>query len=183
MLPGFRTVGTIFTQRGWACLRVSNRLQLGRAEVHIQAFYAQNTLNVNQTQHNQIHLNTHDLAITQLVEQVAEARHRESLANTEGMVNMMVGEMNCKVEAEELCASQRMSQMMALAERREGQFREELSQQSVKYKRVLDKNAKHSNATKDLHMNAFRTTTKNRMKQVGFNCRKWKSPSNNKVNK
>ena len=93
--------------------------------------------NTNQTQHNQLHVNTHDPAITQLVEQVAEARHRESMANTEGMANMMVSEMNRRFEAEEQSASQRMNQMMTLAERREGQFREELLQQGEEYKRVF----------------------------------------------
>ena len=71
-------------------------MQPSHAEVH---------LSLNQTQHNQVHVNTHDPAITQLVEQVAEARHRESLANTERMVNMMVNEMNCRFEAEEQSAA------------------------------------------------------------------------------
>ena len=50
-----------------------------------------------------------------------------------------------------------MSQMMTLAERREGLFREELLQQGEEYKRVLDGNARQSNATKDLQINALRT--------------------------
>ena len=104
-------------------------MQPSHAKVHLQESHVQNTLNVNQTRHNQAHVNTRDPAITQLVEQVAEARHRESLANTEGMVNMMVSETNRRFEAEEQSASQQMSQMMTLAERREGQFREELLQQ------------------------------------------------------
>ena len=65
-------------------------------------------------------MSSHDPAITQLVEQVAEARHREALASTEGMVNMMVSEMNRRFEAEEQAARNRMHQMMMLAERREG---------------------------------------------------------------
>ena len=81
-------------------------------------------------------MNMHDPAITQMVEQIAEARHRESLANTEGMVNMSVSEMNRRFEAEEQQASSRMHQLMMLAERREGQFREELTQQGEEYKRV-----------------------------------------------
>ena len=114
----------------------SNHMQPSHAEVYFQESHVQNTLNLNQTQHNQLHVNTHNPAITQLVEQVAEARHRESMANTEGMFNMMVSEMNRRFEAEEHTASQRMSQMMTLAERREGQFREELLQQGEEYKRV-----------------------------------------------
>ena len=102
-------------------------------------------------------MNMHDPAITQMVEQIAEARHRESLANTEGMVNMMVSEMNRRFEAEEQHDSSRMHQLMMLAERREGQFREELLQQGEEYKRVLDGNARQSNATKDLQMSALRT--------------------------
>ena len=50
-----------------------------------------------------------------------------------------------------------MNQMMTLAERREGLFREELLQQGEEYKRVLDGNARQSNATKDLQINALRT--------------------------
>ena len=52
-------------------------------------------------------MNTHDPAITQLVEQIAEARHRESMASTEGMVSVMVSEMNRRFEAEEQSAKQR----------------------------------------------------------------------------
>ena len=74
-------------------------------------------------------MSSHDPAITQLVEQVAVARHHEAIASTEGMVKMMVSEMNRRFEAEEQAASIRMHQMMMLADRREGQYREELMQQ------------------------------------------------------
>ena len=108
------------------------------AELQFQESQVHNALNLNQTQLNQLHTGSHDPAITQLFEQVAEARHREALASTEGMVNMMVSEMNRRFEAEEQAASNRMRQMMMLAERREGQHREALVQQGEEYKRVLD---------------------------------------------
>ena len=57
-------------------------------------------------------LNTHDPAITQLTEQVAEARHREALANTERVVQTMVFEMSRRFNAEEEAASTRMHQMI-----------------------------------------------------------------------
>ena len=88
---------------------------------------AQSTLNLNQIQNNRLHVNTHDPAITQSVEQIAQARHRESMASTEGMVSVMVSEMNRRFEAYEQSANNRMHQLMMLAERREGQFREENS--------------------------------------------------------
>ena len=135
----------------------SNHVQPANAEFHVHETNVQNNLSINQTQNNELHMNMHDPAITQMVEQIAEARHKESMANTEGMVNMMVTEMNRRFEAEEQQASNRMHQLMMLAERREGQFREELTQQGEEYKRVLDGNARQSNATKDLQMSALRT--------------------------
>ena len=135
----------------------STHVQSANAEFHVHETNVQNHLSVNQTQNNELHMNMHDPAITQMVEQIAEARHKESMANTEGKVNMMVIEMNRRFEAEEQQASHRMHQLMMLAERRGGQFREELTQQGEEYKRVLDGNARQSNATKDLQMSALRT--------------------------
>ena len=91
-----------------------------------------------------------------LVEQVAEARRREALANTEQVVQTMVSEMSRRFNAEEEAASARMHQMMMLAESREGQYREELVQQGEAYKRVLDGNARQSNATKDQQIQALK---------------------------
>ena len=80
-----------------------------------------------------MYVNSHDPAITQMVEQVAEARHREALANTESMMQSMMCEMSGRFHAEEEAASARMHQMMMLAEGRENQFREELAQQGEMY--------------------------------------------------
>ena len=92
-----------------------------------------------------------------MVEQVAEARRREALANTEQVVQTMVSEMSRRFNAEEEAASARMHQMMMLAESREGQYREELVQQGEVYKRVLDGNARQSNnATKDQQIQALK---------------------------
>ena len=91
-----------------------------------------------------------------LVEQVAEARRREALANTEQVVQTMVSEMSRRFNAEEEAASARMHQMMMLAESREGQYREELVQQGEVCKRVLDGNARQSNATKDQQIQALK---------------------------
>ena len=68
----------------------------------------------------------------------------------------MVSEMSGRFHAEEQAASARMQQMMLLAESREGQFREELAQQGEEYKRVLDGNARQSNATKDQQIQSLR---------------------------
>ena len=119
-------------------------------------FHSTNTMNLNQTQNNQVHVNTHDPAITQMIEQVAEARHREAFANTESAVKSMVSELNHRFHTEEEAASDRMHQMMMLAERRETRFREELAQQGEEYKRVLDGNARQSNATKDQQLNLMK---------------------------
>lgn len=62
------------------------------AEFQFQESQVHSTLNLNQTQPNHLHVSSHDPAITQLVEQVAEARHSEAPARTEGMVNMIDGE-------------------------------------------------------------------------------------------
>ena len=101
-------------------------------------------------------MNAHDPAITQMVGQVAEARHREALANTESVVQMMVSEMSGRFHAEEEAASARTHQMMKLAKGRENQYREELAQQGEVYKRVLDGNARQSNATKDQQIQALK---------------------------
>ena len=158
-------------------------VQPSHAELHFQESHVQNTLNLNQTQNNQLHVNTHDLAITQLVEQNAEARHRESMASTEGMVSVMVSEMNRRFEAEEQSANNRMHQLMVLAERREGQFREEFLQQGEEYKRVLDGNARQSNATKDMQMNALRTHYEKQDESQRFQMSRWKSSSSNRASK
>ena len=123
---------------------------------HRESTEVHNTLNLNQVQNNQMHVNTRDPAITLLVEQVAEARHCEALANTEQVVQTMVSEMSRWFNAEEEAASARMQQMTKLAESREGQYREELVQQGVVYKRVLDGNARQSNATKDQQIQALK---------------------------
>ena len=68
---------------------------MSRSEMHHQeSSQVHNTLNLNQVQNNQMHVNTYGPAITHLVEQVAEARHREALANTEHVVQTMVSEMS-----------------------------------------------------------------------------------------
>ena len=115
-----------------------------------------NTMNLQQAQNNEVYVNPHDPAFTQMVEQVAEARHREAMANTESMMQSMVSEMSGRFHAEEQAASARMQQMMLLAESRENQFREELAQQGEMYKRVLDGNARQSNATKDQHIQSIK---------------------------
>ena len=76
-----------------------------------------------------------------------------------------------------------MHQLMMLAEGREGQFREELLQQGEEFKRVLDGNARQSNATKDMQMNALRTHYEKQDESRNFKCPKWKSSSSNKVSK
>ena len=115
-----------------------------------------NTLNLQQVQQNEVHVNMHDPAITQMVEQVAEARHRETMINTEHMMQSMMSEMSGRLQAEEQAASARMSHLMTLAESREHQFREEFTQQGEMYKRVLDGNARQSNATKDQQLKSLK---------------------------
>ena len=61
---------------------------------HQESSQVHSTLNLNQVQNNQMHVNTYGPGITHLVEQVAEARHREALANTEHVVQTMVSEMS-----------------------------------------------------------------------------------------
>ena len=135
----------------------SHHVQSNRLEVHHhETTEVNNTMNLQQVQNNEVYVNSHDPAITQMVEQVAEARHREALANTESMMQSMVSEMSGRFHAEEQAASARMQQMMLLAESREGQFREELAQQGEEYKRVLDGNARQSNATKDQQIQSLR---------------------------
>ena len=116
----------------------SNHMHMNQTKVHHrESTEVHNTLNLNQVQNNQMHVNTRDPAITLLVEQVAEARHCEALANTEQVVQTMVSEMSRWFNAEEEAASARMQQMTKLAESREGQYREELVQQGEVYKRVF----------------------------------------------
>jgi len=135
----------------------SSHMHMNRTEIHNQEpSEVHNTMNISQVQNNQMHVNSHDPAITLLVEQDAEARHREALANTEHVVQTMVSEMSRRFNAEEEAASARMHQMMKLAESREGQYREELAQQGEVCKRVLDGNARQSNATKDQQIQAIR---------------------------
>ena len=76
-----------------------------------------------------------------------------------------------------------MHQLMMLAERREGQFREELLQQGEEYKRVLDGNARQSNATKDMQMNALRTHYEKQDESQRFQMSQWKSSSSNRASK
>ena len=76
-----------------------------------------------------------------------------------------------------------MHQLMMLAERREGQFREELLQQGEEYKRVLDGNARQSNATKDMQMNALRTHYEKQDESQRFQMSRWKSSSSNRASK
>jgi hypothetical protein len=88
-------------------------MQMSRTEMQVhESRQAHTTLHLNQVQNNQMHVNTHDPAITQLTEQVAEARHREALANTERVVQTMVFEMSRRFNAEEEAASTRMHQMI-----------------------------------------------------------------------
>ena len=135
----------------------SHHVQSNKLEVHHHEMTeVNNTMNLQQVQNNEVYVNSHDPAITQMVEQVAEARHREALANTENMVQSMMSEMSGRFHAEEQAASARMQQMMLLAESRENQFREELAQQGEVYKRVLDGNARQSNATKDQQIQSLR---------------------------
>ena len=135
----------------------SHHVQSNTVEVHHHEMTeVNNTMNLRQVQNNEVYVNSHDPAITQMVEQVAEARHREALANTENMVQSMMSEMSGRFHAEEQAASARMQQMMLLAESRENQFREELAQQGEVYKRVLDGNARQSNATKEQQIQSLR---------------------------
>ena len=117
---GFHTEDTTFTHPGRACLPAHimyNRNQSNKLEVHHhETTEVNNTMNLQQVQNNEVYVNSHDPAVTQMVEQVAEARHREALANTENMVQMMVTEMSGRFHAEEEAASARMHQMMMLAE-------------------------------------------------------------------
>ena len=115
----------------------SNHVQMTKVEVHHhESTEVNNTMNLQQVQKNEVYVNAHDPAITQMVEQVAEARHREALANTESVVQVMVSEMSSRFHAEEEAASARMHHMMKLAEGRENKYREELAQQGEVYKRV-----------------------------------------------
>ena len=117
----------------------SAHMHMNQVEVHHHETSAMhNTMNLQQVQLNEMHVNTYDPAITRMVEQVAEARHREALANTEYVVQTMVSEMSRRFHTEEEAASVRMHQLMKLAESREVQYREELAQQGEVYKRVLD---------------------------------------------
>jgi len=117
-------------------------MHLNHTEVHHhETSEVHNTMNLQQVQHNEMHVNTYDPVITHMVVQVAEARHREALANTEHMVQTMVSEMSRRFHAEEDAASVRMHHLMKLAESRESQYREELAQQGEVYKMVLDGNA------------------------------------------
>ena len=145
----------------------SHHVQSNKLEVHHHEMTeVNNTMNLQQVQNNEVYVNSHDPAITQMVEQVAEARHREALANTESMMQSMVSEMSGRFHAEEQAASARMQQMMLLAESRENQFREELAQQGEVYKRVLDGNARQSNATKDQQFNPSKNTMNAKMNTV-----------------
>ena len=120
----------------------SAHMHLNHTEVHHhETSEVHNTMNLQQVQHNEMHVNTYDPVITHMVVQVAEARHREALANTEHMVQTMVSEMSRRFHAEEDAASVRMHHLMKLAESRESQYREELAQQGEVYKMVLDGNA------------------------------------------
>ena len=115
----------------------SHHVQSNKLEVHHHEMTeVNNTMNLQQVQNNEVYVNAHDPATTQMVEQVAEARHREALANTESMMQSMVSEISGRFHAEEQAASARIQQMMLLAESRENQFREELAQQGEVYKRV-----------------------------------------------
>ena len=153
-----QTDTTRFSHRGYNIHATREGVPSGSNHVPTvqNEFHSTNTMNLNQTQNNQVHVNAHDPAITQLIEQVAEARHREAFANTESAVKSMVSELNHRFHAEEEAASHRMHQMMMLAERRETRFREELAQQGEEYKRVLDGNARQSNATKDQQLNLMK---------------------------
>eukprot|EP00435_Cladocopium_sp_Y103_P069313 s659_g33.t1 len=136
----------------------SHHLHVSRTEINnIESTQVNNTLNINQSQSNQVLVNAHDPAITHTVEELAEARHREAFAHTEGKAQMMVSEMNQRFRAEEQAASTRMHQMMMLAEGRENQFREEMSQQTEVYERIVDGNARQSNATKEQQLNQLKS--------------------------
>ena len=134
----------------------SNRIQSTKVEVHNHETTEVHNTNLQQVQNNEVHMNLHDPAVTQMVEQVAEARHREVVASTENAMRLMVSEMSGRFHAEEQAASARMSHLMTLAESREHQFREELTQQGEMYKRVLDGNARQSNATKDQQLKSLK---------------------------
>ena len=73
----------------------SHHVQSNTVEVHHHEMTeVNNTMNLQQVQNNEVYVNSHDPAITQMVEQVAEARHREALANTESMMQSMMCEMS-----------------------------------------------------------------------------------------
>ena len=90
----------------------SGHMHMNQTEVHHhETSETHNTMDLQQVQLNEMHVNTHDPAITYMVEQVAEARHREALANTEHVVQTMVSEMSRRFNAEEEAVSARMHQM------------------------------------------------------------------------
>ena len=147
-------------------------MHMNQTEVHHhETSEKHNTMNLQQVQLNEMHVNTHDPATTRMVEQVAEARHREALANTEHVVQTMVSEMSRRFHTEEEASSVRMHQLMKLAESCEVQYREELAQQGEVYKRVLDGNARQSNATKDQQIQALKDHyERDKTKAVGCSC-------------
>ena len=53
-------------------------MRANHAEFQFQESQVHNTLNLSQTQLNQLHVSSHDPAITHLVEQLSAARHREA---------------------------------------------------------------------------------------------------------
>eukprot|EP00435_Cladocopium_sp_Y103_P016268 s2501_g4.t1 len=118
-----RSEAARFSHRGFECAASreglpvgSNHLHMNRTEIHNQeSSQISNTLNINQSQSSQVLVNAHDPAIIHLVEELAEARHREAFAHTESKVKLMVSEMNHRFQAEEQAASDRMHQMMMLA--------------------------------------------------------------------
>ena len=80
----------------------SHHVHSNTVEVHHhETTEVNNTMNLRQVQNNEVYVNSHDPAITQMVEQVAEARHREALANTEHVVQSMMSEMSGRFHAEE----------------------------------------------------------------------------------
>ena len=111
---------------------------------------------LQQIQNNQMTVNTHDPHVTQLVEEVAESRHREAMIETESRVNQMVSELGARVRAEEASAREQMRSMMHQAESRENAQKGYFLEQSEEYKRVLDNHLRQSVATKDLQMNEMR---------------------------
>ena len=95
----------------------SAHMHMNQTEVHHhETSEMHNTMDLQQVQLNEMHVNTHDPAITYMVDQVAEARHREALANTEHVVQTMVSQMSRRFHAEEKAASARMHQWMKLAD-------------------------------------------------------------------